>query len=183
MMVRPSRWTAPISLSICLRCSSSFRVPARLVVEAVGLAVGRDVGVDQHDLAALHRRVALGDVGPAVAQATSPRCRSARCPASKRLLEEVVEPRAAVLGDQLARAWPPSDQPASAHGAGDLARRTARRTATMRQAHLLGAQAQAAPGRTWSAPARRRGTAPCAGGSAGPASRARRAKSPGRRRS
>ena len=42
---------------------------ARLVIEVrTGLGVGREVGVDEHDLLALHRRITLGDIRPAHAQ-------------------------------------------------------------------------------------------------------------------
>ena len=77
-------------------------VAARLVIEVrPGLGVGRDVGVDEDDLVTLHRRVALGDVGLAVAQRLhlGPGQRNAGLVG---LFEEVVEPRAAVFRDQLA---------------------------------------------------------------------------------
>src|SRR6185312_14048276 len=52
-----------------LALEEQLPVAPGLVVEVrAGLGVGRDVGVDQHDLVALHGRIALSDVGAAVAQ-------------------------------------------------------------------------------------------------------------------
>src|SRR6185312_13734277 len=71
-----------------------------LVVEAIGGAVLGDVGVDQRELAAFDADVRLGDVGAALAQRLHLAAgeRQARF---ERLVEEVVEPGPAVLGDQL----------------------------------------------------------------------------------
>ena len=101
-MVMPSRCTAPTSLPISRLCSSSFRGRLRLVVEAVGLQVFGDVGVDEPDLAALarwHRTSAMLALPRA---GSSPRCRSAAMPASNVSLDRIVEARPAVVGDDLA---------------------------------------------------------------------------------
>src|SRR5690606_30671096 len=71
--------------------------PLRLVVEAVAVAELGDVGVDQPSLAAAHFGVALGDRALARSQTLhlGARERDARL---ERLLDEILEPRAPVLG-------------------------------------------------------------------------------------
>ena len=74
--------------------------PARLVVEAVAVAVFGDVAVDQPDLLALDRRIAFGDRALAVAKRLhlGP---GERDPGLEPVLDEIVEARAPVLGDDL----------------------------------------------------------------------------------
>src|SRR5881394_3045967 len=87
-------------------------VPPRLVVEVrAGLGVGRDVGVHEHDLGAFHRRIALGDVGLAVAKRLHLRPGQGET-RLEGLLEEVVVPGAPVLRDRLAGHVRPGPRPA-----------------------------------------------------------------------
>ena len=67
-MVRPSRCTPLASLSISLLVQQQLARALGLVVEAVGLAVFRNIGVDQPELAALHRGIGFGEIGAALAQ-------------------------------------------------------------------------------------------------------------------
>ena len=66
----------------------------------VAVAVFRDVAVDQPDLLALHRRIAFGDRALAVAKRLhlGPGQRDARL---EPVLDEIIEARAPVLGDDL----------------------------------------------------------------------------------
>src|SRR5690606_20219398 len=83
-----------------LAVQQQLPVTARLVIEAVRHLIGRDVRVDQHHLAPLGRDIALGDIGPAVAQSLDLSAAQLE-PGLDMIFEEVVEARASVLGDGL----------------------------------------------------------------------------------
>src|SRR5690606_30727170 len=74
--------------------------PFRLVIETVAVAELGNVRVDQPGLAILHVGVALGDRAAAVAQALHFGA-GKRDPGLEHVLDEILEPRAPVLGDGL----------------------------------------------------------------------------------
>src|SRR4051794_26732333 len=74
--------------------------PLRLVIEAVGLQIFRDVGVDQPDLAALGIGVGFRDRGLAVADRLDLGA-GQRDAGLDRVVDRIVEPRLAILRDDL----------------------------------------------------------------------------------
>ena len=76
------------------------------------MAIGRDVGVDQHDLAPLHRRIALGDIGAADTQRLDLGAGEHQ-PGLDVVFQEIVEPRPPVLGDRLCHQITPASRMAS----------------------------------------------------------------------
>ena len=96
----PSRSTAPTSLLIWRLCSNSLRAPLGRVVEAAGLQIFRDVGVDQPDLAAARVGIGFGDRRLARAQRFHLGA-GERDAGLERLADLVVEARLAIVGDDL----------------------------------------------------------------------------------
>src|SRR5690606_2672549 len=74
--------------------------PLGLVIEAVAVAELGNVGIDQPGLAIMHVRIALGDRALAAPQALHFGARQ-RDPGFEHVFDEILEPRAPVLGDGL----------------------------------------------------------------------------------
>ena len=83
-----------------LAADQQLAAAALFVAEGFGLQVGRDVAVDEPELALLDRRIALGNVG--LADAHRFHLRSVKLdPAFDIAVDGIVVPRAPVLGDDL----------------------------------------------------------------------------------